>query len=467
MGLFGVDLRAPSLPSFSSVRDSVAKGLDNARDLGTTALNGASQLGQAGLDLGRKALADPEGTVRSVAATARQGVREGTEAVQGGLRDGVMWTGRQIHAGADLARDAVPGDNVVSNAIRDGITNAESHARFTVGVTGGVLSEGAGLVGTVGTLSISAAELQVSPTARQELGNTIVSGLERGGKAVVDYGQAVANDPSRVLSDAGNAAKAGYDATAGFVEGQVQRHEDAFKRGEGWETLGMSTGQVATYVVPIGGGPVRGLAQAGIRAAVRDGAEMAAREGAEVLARDAAEATARTASKSVDDVAGAAARVAPQATRVDIEALRAKLGVPETHTVAAARTDIPGLQGKVFEGASPKVLKEAGLPQPEAGPISAPFKNPLFVRHAEERVANELARAIDALPPGTDLAGRTVSVHVSQPVCSACKAGLRDADAASGVLKQLSERYPDLTIRVTAEGSENALTLRGGALVER
>lgn len=281
MGLFGVDFRAPSLPSLSSVRDSVAKGLDSARDLGSSALDRANQLGQAGLDLGRKALADPEGTVRSVAAAARQGVRDGTEAVQGGVRDGVMWTGRQIHAGADLARSAVPGDNIVSTAIRDGITSAEDRTRFTVGVAGGVLSEGAGLVGTVGTLSISAAELQVSPTARQELGNTIVGGLERGGKAAVDYGQALASDPSRVLGDVQDAVKTGYDATVGFVEGQAQRHQDAFKRGEGWETLGMSTGQVATYVVPVGGGPVRGLAQAGVRAAARDGAELVVREAVE------------------------------------------------------------------------------------------------------------------------------------------------------------------------------------------
>lgn len=459
MGLFGVELRAPSLPSFSSVRDSVAKGLDSARDLGSSALDRASQLGQSGLDAGRLTLADPEGAVRAVAETARQGLRDGTEAVQGGLRDGVMWTGRQIHAGAEMARDAVPGDNVVSNAIRDGISGAEARARFTVGVTGGVLNEGVGLVGTVGTLAVSAAELQVSPTARAEIGGAIVGGLERGGKAVVDYSQAVANDPSRILGDVQSAAQAGYDATAGFVDGQVQRHQDAFARGEGWETLGMSTGQVATYVVPIGGGPVRGLAQGGLRAAARDDVE--------VVARETVETAGRTAAKGLDEAAGAAARIAPQATRADIDALRARLGVPETHTVAAARTDVPGLQGRVFEGASPKVLKEAGLPQPEAGPISAPFKNPLFVRHAEERVANELARAIDAQPPGTELSGRTVSIHVSQPVCSACKAGLRDAEAASGVLKQLSERYPDLTIRVTAEGSDNALTLRAGALIER
>ncbi|MGR4864838.1 hypothetical protein [Caulobacter sp. LARHSG274] len=446
MSVFGVSV--PSLPSLSDVRNAVGQGLQGARDFGADALQRASDLGQAGLDLGRRAVDDPEGTVRSVAAAARQGVNDATHVAQQGLRDGVMWTGRQVQAGAEAARDAIPGDNLVSNTLRAGITDAETRARFTVGVAGGVLNEGVGLLGTAGTLGIYAAELQLSPTARAELGQTVLGGLERGGGAVLDYGQAVAADPSRVLGDLGGAATATYDAAAGFVDGQIQRHADAIRRGEGPETLGMTTGQAATYLVPIGGGPLRGAAQAGVRGAT----EVVAREGVEVLAREGVEA---------------GVRALPQATRADLDALRARLGVSETHTVAAARTDIPGLEARVFEGASPKVMKEAGLPQPEAGPIAAPFNNPLFVRHAEERVSNALARAIDALPTGTDLAGRTVSIHVSQAVCSACKAGLRDSDAASGVLKQLSQRYPDLTIRVTAEGSDSALTLRGGAIVDR
>lgn len=165
-----------------------------------------------------------------------------------------------------------------------------------------------------------------------ELGTAIVGGLERGGQAVVGYGHAVANDPLRVVGDVQDAAEAGYDATAGFVEGQVQRHQGAFARGKGWETLGMSTGQVATYVVPIGGGPVRGLAQAGACAAVRDGAQLATRE--------TAEAVGRMALNGADDVAGAAARVAPQATRADIDALRARLSVPDTETGEPIFSDV-------------------------------------------------------------------------------------------------------------------------------
>jgi filamentous hemagglutinin len=465
MSVFGLSAPSlPSLPSLSDVRNAVGQGLNNARDFGASAVQRASDLGQAGLDLGRKAIADPEGAVRSVAAATRQGLHDGAQVAQQGVRDGVMWSGRQIQAGAEAARDAIPGDNIVSNTLRAGITQAETQSRFSVGVVGGVLNEGVGLLDTAGTLSVYAAELQVSPTARAELGQTVLGGLERGGNAVLDYGQAVANDPSRVLGDVSGAATATWDATAGFVGGQIQRHEDAIARGEGPETIGMTTGQVATYLVPIGGGPLRGAATAGVRGAT----EVAAREGAEALVREGVEATAREGVEAVTrESAEAAVRALPQATRADLDAFRARLGVAETQTVAAARTDIPGLEGRLFEGASPKVMKEAGLPQPPAGPISAPFNNPLFVRHAEERVSNALANAIDALPAGTDLAGKTVSIHVSQAVCSACKAGLRDSEAATGVLKQLSERYPDLTIRVTTEASDSALTLRGGVTVDR
>ncbi|MBT2672654.1 hypothetical protein J7E95_17685 [Streptomyces sp. ISL-14] len=46
----------------------------------------------------------------------------------------------------------------------------------------------------------------------------------------------------------------------------------------------------------------------------------------------------------------------------DLETLGIKLGVPETQTIAIGKTDVKGLEGKIFEGGSPKVRKEAGLP---------------------------------------------------------------------------------------------------------
>ena len=46
----------------------------------------------------------------------------------------------------------------------------------------------------------------------------------------------------------------------------------------------------------------------------------------------------------------------------ELSNLRRKWKVPETDTIAVGKTNVPGLEGKVFEGGSPKVRKEAGLP---------------------------------------------------------------------------------------------------------
>src|SRR5262249_35008128 len=51
---------------------------------------------------------------------------------------------------------------------------------------------------------------------------------------------------------------------------------------------------------------------------------------------------------------------------------RAHIGVPTTQTVAVGRTNVPGLEGISFEGASPHVWKEAGLPPPPPGKYESP-----------------------------------------------------------------------------------------------
>jgi len=49
--------------------------------------------------------------------------------------------------------------------------------------------------------------------------------------------------------------------------------------------------------------------------------------------------------------------------KAELDVWRQKLGIPaDKHTIGVAKTDIPDLQHKTFEGASPRVRKEAGLP---------------------------------------------------------------------------------------------------------
>ncbi|EGG40352.1 hypothetical protein O3620_07165 [Streptococcus sp. 27098_8_134] len=81
--------------------------------------------------------------------------------------------------------------------------------------------------------------------------------------------------------------------------------------------------------------------------------------------------------------------------------LREKWNVPETDTIAVGKTDFPGLEGKVFEGGSPKVRKETGLPDSDdAFPdreIKSPRKNAFFTRHAEEDVIQDFVRSVEEL----------------------------------------------------------------------
>jgi hypothetical protein len=171
----------------------------------------------------------------------------------------------------------------------------------------------------------------------------------------------------------------------------------------------------------------------------------------------------------------------------DLDALRKKWNVPETNTVAVGKTDVKGLEDLTFEGGSPEVRKEAGLPSlddilPDRE-IRAPYNhliNPKlaqFTRHAEEGVLNEFDSAIKkaAIEP-SDVTG-TFRIHQSNPrgVCNKCSKGLLKPYPIekSGIFYQASKKYPNLTIVVTSEIDESVKTngmlsfvLKDGKIIE-
>ena len=386
MELFGVKVEAPRLPSLSEVRDTVSSGVQHAREFGGAAVERAKDLGRQGVDLGRRAIQDPEGTARQLASSARQGIHHAEEAVQGGIRDGVMWTGRQIHAGAETARSAIPGDNAVSRAARGAISYGEHQARFTVGAVGGVAKEAVGLVGTAGSLAVTGAEMQVSPTARAEVGQKIAGAVESGARSVSDYAQSAAADPSRIGRDLRSGAQSAWNAGSGFVEGQVRRHEEAYANGQGPETLGMTVGQVGSNFIPIGGGAklaataargAEGLAVAGGRAlareAVEGGARTVAREGTQAVAREGAQLVEQRGAALVDRMAagGGTATLEQGAGRVaDLAAASRQSG----RELAVYRDGATG-QRLVTMGAADQVSVPAGSrliahTQPGVGPAA-------------------------------------------------------------------------------------------------
>ena len=141
----------------------------------------------------------------------------------------------------------------------------------------------------------------------------------------------------------------------------------------------------------------------------------------------------------------------------DLTTVRTRLGVPKTETVAVGKTNVKGLEKITFEGQSPKVRKEAGLPDLDEvwrnRNIKAPGQNPLFTRHAEEVLANSFDKAvIEAKIKPEDVRG-VLKIHQSNPsgVCRKCIQGLDNDIVKPGVLKQLSLKYPNLRIEVTSE----------------
>jgi hypothetical protein len=159
----------------------------------------------------------------------------------------------------------------------------------------------------------------------------------------------------------------------------------------------------------------------------------------------------------------------------DLANLRLRIGVPTRDTVAVARTNVPGLEHITFEGASPQARYQAGLPAANEGPIKPPRHLASYGRHAEEDIANQVVRAIDEQGVAArNLKGSILDMQISHPkgVCRVCRSGL-DSDAPAGVLKQLSLRYPELTIRVFGEtqsgspaGSIN-FAIRNGRYLDR
>ena len=134
--------------------------------------------------------------------------------------------------------------------------------------------------------------------------------------------------------------------------------------------------------------------------------------------------------------------------------LRKKWNVPETDTIAVGKTDIPGLEDRVFEGGSPKVRKEAGLPElDEAFPdrtVRSPFNNPRARNHAEEGIFAQFEEAVQNMDP--EKVKGTLEMHQSNPsgVCTSCIFGITNDAAKEGIFLQFSKKYPDLKIVVTS-----------------
>jgi len=129
-----------------------------------------------------------------------------------------------------------------------------------------------------------------------------------------------------------------------------------------------------------------------------------------------------------------------EVSKSDLDQYRQRLGVSETHTVAVGKTDVPGLEGQTFCGASPKVRQEAGLPSlDKIAPnreIKAPTNVPLNRNHAEEELMHEFVEAVKKAGLKPDEVRGTLNIIQSNPrgVCPTCLQELSDPNVSPGCI---------------------------------
>ena len=158
----------------------------------------------------------------------------------------------------------------------------------------------------------------------------------------------------------------------------------------------------------------------------------------------------------------------------DLATTRARWGVPETDTIAVAKTDIPGLEGITFEGGSPKARAEAGLPRWDDDPVlsKTDIKAPDTARpdgrnHAENDNLAQIDHAIveHGISPDVE-ATVTISQSNKTGVCNLCKAGLgTNPNAADGAIKLFSQKYPNITLVFQSPGAIPDYIVRGGVRI--
>ena len=141
-------------------------------------------------------------------------------------------------------------------------------------------------------------------------------------------------------------------------------------------------------------------------------------------------------------------------------------------TVAVSRTDIRTLENKPFGGASRKAIpaKFKGKEGSTGGTELKPA-NPIAVDDAEQVSLANLSKAIDVgLKAKTitrkDLQGAQVWMRVEQEPCPSCASGLDNPKAAPGVIKQFSQKYPELKIEIRNSRTSRSYYIQNGVAVQ-
>lgn len=153
----------------------------------------------------------------------------------------------------------------------------------------------------------------------------------------------------------------------------------------------------------------------------------------------------------------------PSESSLEREASESILAI---HTLGVAKLDIPNIETNVLLGGSAKVRSASNMEDIDVIWPDRAFRPPnpgkSFQKHCEEVVVNKADMVVTnkGIPPEKVSGKITMHVSTDAGVCSQCIAGLNGADVKPGILKQFSEKYPNLEITITSEVGPNG-KLRG------
>jgi RHS repeat-associated protein len=191
---------------------------------------------------------------------------------------------------------------------------------------------------------------------------------------------------------------------------------------------------------------------------------------------DCKDLLAKEAARLQQGLEKAAAGLGGQDLNKALERLTERAGGLKTALVG--RTDVKGLENKVFEAGSAKVRQALGV-EATAGPIRAPYppndpRYAMFVGHAEEEFGNQFLKALqdvgykpNAQGIFADPSGHALLL-INNPagVCNKCTLDVFKASEKIGVVKQLTNRVPNVTFSFEVSGGgTKPLVIKGGNIV--
>jgi hypothetical protein len=133
-------------------------------------------------------------------------------------------------------------------------------------------------------------------------------------------------------------------------------------------------------------------------------------------------------------------------------------------TMATARTNVPGLEGDLTVGRSPAAGGKVN-PDSEFAPDTDLKKLPQTHGHAEQNVADQIAKKLSSVDP-KDLAEKRVWMLVEQEPCSTCAQGIAGLHAP-GVLVKLSKKFPDVIFEIKNSTTSGLIRIRNGIPLEQ